>query len=44
VNFLEAILGVAPDHGDGSLEFAVVIALFVILFLGKRLLEEKRNA
>jgi len=44
VNYLEGILGVAPDHGDGSLEFALLIALSVILFLGNQLLKEKRNA
>jgi hypothetical protein len=44
VNYLESILGVAPDHGDGSFEFALLVALVVILYLGKQLLNEKRNA
>jgi hypothetical protein len=39
MDFIERLFGVAPDGGDGSLEFAwlaaIVVAILAVLFRGR---------
>lgn len=31
MDWIEQLLGISPDHGDGSLEALITVALFLVL-------------